>query len=272
MLETSHLTRVRPVALITGASSGIGADVARELAGRGMDCFLAARHGDRLLRMKEELEAVQGIRVTLFQGDLTRAQEREELFELLSGSELKPDVLVNAAGRGFAETRLGGDPATARITLELNVSAVADICQRILPLMLDEGTGYILNIASVAGLLPLPGHARYSATKHYLLGLGLALNQELRGTGVSLTTYCPGLVDTGFFEAAGIPRPPGRLADSRRLARDAVRSLFARRSLRIYPLRSRLICRFYQLSPHWMKNLLLARIWKEIQLRSSAAC
>jgi short-subunit dehydrogenase len=190
-------------AIVTGASSGIGAEIARQLARRGHGVTLVARREDRLKELADELAQAHQVRTEVIAADLTEAQSRGELPALVEARGLTVDILVNNAG--FSTT---GPVHTADRTAELamvrtDVEAVVDLCTLLVPGMVTRRRGAVLNTASTAAFQPLPGQAAYGASKAFVLSYSRALGAELKGTGVTVTALCPGPVETGFADAAG---------------------------------------------------------------------
>ena len=185
-------------ALVTGASSGIGAMIARELSRRGHHVTLVARSADKLGALAEELANADVIAM-----DLADRAARASLPDLVSQHGRVPDILVNNAGLSTLGAVSKSDPAAEMNMIEVDVVAVADLCSRILPGMVERGRGAVLNVASTAAFQPLPGQAGYGAGKAFVLSYTQSLAGELRGTGVTATTLCPGPVQTGFGERAG---------------------------------------------------------------------
>lgn len=198
-------------AVVTGASSGIGAEVARELARRGHGVTLVARRADRLGALAHELSAA-GVRAEVLAADLADRGARAELLERVTAAGLVPDILVNNAGLSTMGPVARSDPAAEVNMVEVDVAAVVDLCSRFLPGMVARGTGGILNVASTAAFQPLPGQAGYAAAKAFVLSYSRSLGGELRGTGVTVTALCPGPVDTEFNEVAGISDDDARAA------------------------------------------------------------
>jgi short-subunit dehydrogenase len=190
------------VAVVTGASSGIGAEIARELARRGHELVLVARSADRLQALADELPVTAHVLPT----DLSDRAARAALLGELESRGLVPDVLVNNAGFSTTGPVHASDPEQEQMLLEVDVVAVADLCSRFLPGMVQRGTGAVLNVASTAAFQPLPGQAAYGGAKAFVLSYTRSLSGELRGTGVSVTALCPGPVDTGFGAAAGFSK------------------------------------------------------------------
>lgn len=192
----------RPLAVVTGASGGIGLEIAR-LAGRdGYDLLLVARSEDRLAAAASEIERNCAVGARSVVADLARPEGVEALIDALVGIEV--DVLVNNAGVGgqgrFAIER---DVTEDMAMISLNVDAVVRLTGAVLPGMVRRGRGGILNVASSAGFAPGPLQAVYYASKAFACSFSQALTEECRGTGVRVTALCPGPVDTGFAAAAG---------------------------------------------------------------------
>ena len=191
-------------AVITGASSGIGADIARELARRGHGVTLVARREDRLKALAEELARAHGVRAEVIAADLTDADSRAGLPVQLEERVLTPDILVNNAGFTTMGPVHRADRAAELAMVRTNVEAVVDLCTLFVPGMVTRHRGAVLNTASTAAFQPLPGQAGYGASKAFVLSYSRALGAELQGKGVTVTALCPGPVETGFAEAAGM--------------------------------------------------------------------
>ena len=190
--------------LITGGSSGIGRELARLFAADGMPLVLVARGASELARTADELRRAHQAEVTTIPADLSVPAEIERLVERLGAGGVEVEILVNNAGFGgggpFARSRLADDLGM----IAVNVAAVTHLTRLLLPGMLERGHGRILNVGSTAGFQPGPYMAVYYATKAYLLSFSEALAEELAGTGVTVTTLCPGPTETGFAKRAGI--------------------------------------------------------------------
>ena len=191
-------------ALITGASSGIGAATARELAKRGHHVTLVARREERLRSLATELTAEHGVEAEPLACDLIDTEERDRLAGEVHGLGRSVEVLVNNAGFGSRGRFIANDPGRMVGMVRLNVEAVVDLSSRYLPGMVERGRGAIANIASVAAFQPMPGAATYAASKAFVLSFSEALHTEQRGSGVTVTAVCPGPVKTEFTEAAGM--------------------------------------------------------------------
>ena len=189
-------------ALVTGASSGIGADFARELAAQGCHLVLVARRAEALEALARELRD-GGIKVSVMPADLSAGATREQLLRDVEAAGLQVDVLVNNAGFGvfgdFADT------AWARLDqmLQLDVVGLTHLTHLFVPAMIGRGYGRILQVGSTGAFQPSPGYAAYAAAKSYVLNFGIALNHELKDKGVSCTVLNPGVTATEFFAVSG---------------------------------------------------------------------
>jgi short-subunit dehydrogenase len=190
-------------ALITGASSGIGSEVARALARRGHGVTLVARREDRLRALADEL-AAGGVRTETVACDLSSIAGRDELASAISERGLEVGVLVNNAGFGSAGRFIRLERERELRMVALNCEAVVDLSSRYAPAMAARGRGGILNVASTAAFQPLPGQSTYAASKAFVLSFSEALHQELAGAGVSVSVLCPGPVRTEFADVAGM--------------------------------------------------------------------
>ena len=186
-------------AVVTGASSGIGEELARQFARRGYQVVLVARRADRLHELAESL----GARAHVLPADLSKASDRADLLDRVEALGVTADILVNNAGLSTLGPVAASDPAAELNLIEVDVSAVVDLCSRFVPGMVRRGRGAVLNVASVGAFGPVPGQAAYGAAKAFVLSYTQSLREELRQTGVVAATVCPGPVDTGFGEAAG---------------------------------------------------------------------
>jgi hypothetical protein len=187
-------------ALVTGASSGIGYELAKLFAHDGKNIVVVARSQDRLEKLKTEIENKSGTKVIVLVKDLSKADAPQEIFSELEKKNINVDVLVNNAGfpvhGKFAETDLKEELNM----IQVNITALTHFTKLFMKKMVDNKSGWILNVASTAGFSPFPLFSIYAATKAYVLSFTEALANELQGTGVSVTCLCPGPTDTRFYE------------------------------------------------------------------------
>jgi uncharacterized protein len=188
----------RPTALVTGASSGFGAEFARLLAHDGHDLVLAARSGARMLELGGELEERYGIVATVLPVDLAHPGAAAELADEVAGRGIEVDVLVNSAGFTLFGPMAEEDEQELLDLLRVNMETLTVLTRRVLPGMVERGRGTVINLSSNAAFQPGPSMAAYYASKAYVLQLSLALAEEVRGTGVTVTALCPGPTRTGF--------------------------------------------------------------------------
>lgn len=218
-------------ALVTGASSGIGAEFARQLAARGHELVLVARRADRLEALAAELRDRHGVRVTVHPADLEREADREAVAARLR--DRSPWLLVNNAGFGSRGRldRLEADRERAEVMV--NVVALHQLTLAVLPGNVSAGAGGVINVASTAAFQPLPHMATYGATKSFVLHFTEAIAEELRSTGARALALCPGPTRTEFGEVAGVAQefemilPMGAPA----VVRAALRALDAKRAI-----------------------------------------
>jgi short-subunit dehydrogenase len=249
-------------AVVTGASSGIGMEIARELHRRGHQVVLVARSADKLHDIAGEL----GDGAHVLPADLTDRPARADLLNKVTALGLTPDVLVNNAGFSTLGPVAQADPETEVRMVEVDVAAVVDLTTRFLPGMVERGRGALLNVASTAAFQPLPGQAGYGAGKAFVLSYTQSLAGELRGTGVSATALCPGPVDTGFGETAGFTKEEAEHAlpsfmwlPVQAVAKAAVDGMVAGRLVVIPGVANRVAAAFAQVTPRSLLVPLLAR-------------
>lgn len=216
-------------ALVTGASSGMGADFAQALAAQGYNLLITARREDVLRDMKTRIEGAHpACRVDLCAGDLTDPAFRRTLMASLAGRPLA--VLVNNAGFGpYGEFDQMPDATEAQL-IALNIGALTHLTREAAALMKPRKKGFILETASIAAFQPSPLYAVYGATKAYVLSYGLAVRQELKGSGIGVTVLCPGVTKTAFFEVGGqeklAPFQTRSMLDSATVVNGALKALF----------------------------------------------
>lgn len=193
----------RPLALVTGASSGIGANLARELAKDGHDLILVARRIEPMRALAAELKA-DGANSTIIAADLSRPGAAAALAQDIKTRGLAVDVLINAAGLGASGRFDESDPVRVGEMLQLNVVALTELTRLLLPDMVAKRRGKVMLVASTAAFQPGPQMAVYCASKAYVLSFGEALAYELQDTGVAVTTLCPGATATEFPQHADL--------------------------------------------------------------------
>lgn len=194
-------------ALITGASSGIGLDLARLLARDGVDLILAARREDRLRETATDLEHRFGVSVAVIPCDLARPDGSMALSDEVDRLGMEIDALVNNAGFGALGYYHVMEPGRIVDMIRVNVGAVAELTRHFVPAMVKRGRGWVMQVASTASFMPGPRMALYYASKAFVLSLSEAIATELQDTGVTVTTLCPGPTRTEFQAAAGMGLP-----------------------------------------------------------------
>ncbi len=188
------------IAIVTGASSGIGAELARGLARRGHNVGLVARRRDRLEELAKELKTY--VRAEVLEADLGDEGSRDQLADAIGQLGLDVAVLCNNAGFGTYDDFTELDRERELSQVRTNVEAVVDLTSRYVPGMAGRGQGAVLNTASTAAFQPIPGNATYAASKAFVLSFSEALHTEVAGSGVTVTALCPGPVKTEFQDVA----------------------------------------------------------------------
>ncbi|PPD42714.1 MAG: short-chain dehydrogenase [Methylocystis sp.] len=193
----------RPAAIVTGASEGIGAELARVFAANGHEVAIVARRRDRLEALADEIAAASKSRPTVVELDLTAAGAAETLAARLAEAGLAPQYLVNNAGFGLIGAVATLDQAEQLAMIDLNIRALTELTLRFLP-SLTQTKGGVLNVASIASFMPGPGFAVYYATKAFVRSFSEAISYELKPAGVKVSCLCPGPVITGFQARSGM--------------------------------------------------------------------
>lgn len=260
---------VSSTALVTGASSGIGAAIAKELASRGHAVVLVARREERLRSLATELNTEHGVPAEVIASDVGDPAERERLLEELQGQGRSVEVLVNNAGFGHQADFARSPRERMTEMVRVNCEAVVDLTSLFLAGMVERGRGAVINIASVGGFQPLPGSAVYGATKAFVLSFSEAIRTELRGSGVTVTAVCPGPVKTEFMESAGFPgvedRTPGVVWMSPEdIARIAVNGASNDKRVVVPGALARVGAIAGQHSPRAIALPLIGRIWRNL--------
>jgi short-subunit dehydrogenase len=221
-------------AMITGASKGLGAAFARELAGRGMNLVLVARSIDRLRCLADSLAAQYGVRCVAVQADLAAPGAVTRIVTEVEHLDLKIDLLVNNAGLGLTGEFLSHDLAGELASIQVNVQALVGLSHVLGAKMVSRGMGGIINLASNASFRPLPHMATYAAAKAFVLHFSEALGFELKRRGVHVLAVCPGPTATSFFEGVSVNVRDGGFDSAELVVRRTLQSFDQKRSV-AYP-------------------------------------
>ena len=223
-------------ALVTGASGGIGLELARVLAANRFSLVLLARSRDKLEDLARELEARHGTKVTIVPADLSEPGAAQAVFDSLTDAGVQIDLLVNNAGL-LLEGRFGAIGLDEQLRL-LQVNIVG-----------------ILNVASVAAFMPVPKLAVYAASKAYVLSFGDALSQELSSTKVTVTTLCPGVTDTGMVRGTSLGGLPSMMImDAKTVAQDGYRACMAGKPVHVAGIANELAVQWIKYQPSWLRR------------------
>jgi short-subunit dehydrogenase len=249
--------------LITGASSGIGRELARLYAADGAGLVLIARSQDRLRELADDLAARYGVQAQVLPADLSRAASAGEIADALAQRHVDVDVLVNNAGFGAHGSVAGLGARRQLDIIDVNVAALTRLTALLLPGMLARRRGAILNVASTAGFQPGPNQAVYCATKAYVLSFTQALAEEVRGSGVRVSCLAPGATGTGFAAQAGMAGTRlfrRGVMDAARVARAGHDGLRQGKTLVIPGLRNRFLAFGVRLTPRALATKIAARL------------
>ena len=245
--------------LITGASSGIGLELAHVFAEHGDNLVLVARDTNKLTHLARTLSDQYGLRVEAISMDLTKDGAIDELIATLKKEKIEIDTLVNNAGFGHYGEFSKSDWKRNHEMIELNIRVVTELTQHFLGGMKSRGRGRILNVASTAAFLPGPLMAVYYATKAYVLSFSVALAEEVRGSNIAVTALCPGPTKTGFATAAEATHSrifKGRLASANWVAKAGYRGLVRGKSIVVPGWRNKLLT----FMPRFFTQKYIARI------------
>ena len=227
------MTDDKKTALVTGASSGIGAELARIHAAAGGDLVLVARRQDRLEALKAELEEAHHITTHVIVKDLSEPDAPQQVYDEIKARNIRIDYLINNAGFGYRGLFHEQDWTRNAAMIQVNVIALAALTRLFVPDMIARRRGRILNVASLAGFVAGPLHATYFATKAFVLSFSESIANELQGTGVTVTALCPGPTRTEFVGYAGMEGVPGfaRVASARRVAQSGYDAMLKGKTL-----------------------------------------
>jgi len=238
--------------LVTGASTGIGRELAQLCAKDGRDLVLLARSKDKLTTLAESLRSEHGVTALTLVQDLEQPDAAQRTWDEITSRGLEIGALINNAGYGYLGAFQEADLKTQLGMVQVNIHALTHLTRLFLPAMIARGQGQILNIASMASFQPGPFMAVYYATKAYVLSFSEALAEELRGTGVTITALCPGVTATGFQERAQMA--DSRLIrlgmqDARFVAEVGYRAMVTGKAVAIPGLANRALALLVRLSP-----------------------
>ena len=249
-----HVARV----LITGASAGIGADLAREFARHGHNLALVARRGEKLKELAAELNASFGVDAMTVPADLSKPSGARQVVEALDAAGEQVDILVNNAGVIEVGAFADSQPDKLVELVNLNIGALTHLTSLLLPRMIDRNFGRVLNVASLAAFQPVPSMAVYAASKAYVLSLTEALSEELDGTDVRVVALCPGLTDTAMVadikkgSAAGRGVPSQLISDPKDVARQAYNALHSSQVVLVPGIPNQIAAAWAQVTPRWI--------------------
>ena len=239
-------------ALVTGASSGLGEEFARQLVAKGARVVLVARREDKLRELAAQFGAQRAIVVP---GDLAQPQEPGRIVSQLDAQGIRIDHLINNAGSGRAAPFVREKPEALLQMVRLNCSALLELTNQLVPRMVEQKSGGVIQVASLVAMNPCPYQSTYAATKAFVLSLTEALAVELKGTGVRMTALCPGHVRTGFQVAAGFSTNaldvPGELS-AKKTVSIALRAYEKGRIVVVPGLVNRLAALAGSLLPRWL--------------------
>jgi uncharacterized protein len=239
-------------ALVTGASGGIGLEIAQRLARRRMALVLVARSREKLEEIAVQLRESGSPEVVVLPADLSTESGAGALLAQVAARGLEIEALVNNAGFGVSGAFAQQDERELLAMVQVNITALMLLTRRLLPAMVARKRGHVLNVASTAGFQPGPGMATYYATKAFVVSFSEGIRRELAGTGVSVTTLCPGPTETGFQDRAGVGSSllfrPGNMMDAGSVADAAVAHL-ADGGLVIPGFTNKLLIQLLRISP-----------------------
>jgi len=259
----------RRVALVTGASSGIGEAFARALARDGWDLVVVARRRPRLAALARLLERAHGVRVEVLPADLTKSPALARVAQRIA-RERRLELLVNDAGLGDFESFAESDAVRVEAEIRVNVLATVRLTHAALPGMVRRGRGTVINVSSTAAFVPCPRFAIYGATKAFLNSFTEALHTELHGTGVRVQALCPGLTHTEIFERAGSDvsaLPEFLWMDADAVAKESLAALASDTVVCVPGLGNRTLANLTRLLPHAASTRIAELVTSRVQPR-----
>lgn len=251
-------------ALISGASSGIGREIARRHCAEGGNLLLVARRTEKLEELRRELSETSGAEIRLFSKDLSRPEAAEEIFRTVITEGIEVDYLINNAGFGGFGPFHESDWDREAQMIDLNVRSLTHMTKLFLPAMVARGSGKVMNVASTAAFQPGPLMAVYYATKAYVLSFSEALANEVAGTGVTVTALCPGPTASEFQAEADIEESKlvrgRRLPTSAEVADYGYRAMLAGKPVAIHGVMNRLMAASVRFTPRSMVTAMVRRM------------
>jgi uncharacterized protein len=257
-----------PIALITGASKGLGEDFARQLAAKGYNLVLVARSQDKLQALTAELTAKHGIKAEAIAADLTQPQACQQVFGQVEGMDWAIDLLINNAGFGdYGEFGTCDGPSQTSM-VQLNVQALVDMTHLVLPGMQSRGQGAVINVASIAAFQPMPYMSVYAASKAFVLSFSSALWAENKDRGIYVQCLCPGATETNFAAVSGLDRvfsesnSQFKLAESGDVVRESLVALEKKQAIVVTSgVSNRLVAGIGKLLPNELTAMMTAKIF-----------
>jgi uncharacterized protein len=256
-----------PIALITGASKGLGEDFARQLAAKGYNLVLVARSQDKLQALAAELTAKHGIKAEAIAADLTQPQACQQVFGQVEAMDWAVDLLINNAGFGdYGEFGTCDGPSQTSM-VRLNIQALVDMTHLVLPGMQNRGQGAVINVASIAAFQPMPYMSVYAASKAFVLSFSSALWAENKDRGIYVQCLCPGATETNFAAVSGLDRvfsesSQFKLAESGDVVRESLVALEKKQAIVVTSGASnRLIAGIGKLLPNELTAMMTAKIF-----------